>query len=244
MSRSGGMYFERFADDGRDFVRPLHLQGVMIDDADDDLLVLDHVANRLEIAGARRAGLEGQSVGVERVERGKRRLVALDFLEDALLRGIAPAGVAPYLGLATQPFHRVVEDLDQIGAVELAKYLAAHRHHMDLRLFHLHQRAAGVGEIVQLGVERVAKRPGALDRILVEIVLAARREQLRQNGAELDRPHGHALGSFPHRGVLQVAAAHRADDPGKDTGLERVMQDVTARIGRSADIIDCRLRLL
>ena len=73
-------------------------------------LSLIDFADRLQIAGAGRAGLEGQRVGIDLVERLERRLVALDVPEDALLRGIAPAGVAPDFGLGAQALDRVVED--------------------------------------------------------------------------------------------------------------------------------------
>ena len=107
----GRNVFERLADQRRDLVRPLDLQGVVVDHADDDLLVLDHLADRLEVAGARRAGLEGERVGVDLVERFERGLIALHVAEDALLRRVAPAGVAPHFGLRPQPLHGVVEDL-------------------------------------------------------------------------------------------------------------------------------------
>ena len=68
------------------------------------------------------------------------RLIALHIAEDALLRQVAPAGVAPHLGFAAQSLHRVVEDLDEIVYVELAEGLAARRYHVDLRLLHLHDR--------------------------------------------------------------------------------------------------------
>src|SRR5215831_20212411 len=45
--------FQRLADQRGDLIGPLDLQCVMVDDADDDLLVLDGLADRLEVAGAR-----------------------------------------------------------------------------------------------------------------------------------------------------------------------------------------------
>jgi len=51
------------ADQGRDFMRALDLQRVMIDHADDDLLVLDHFADCVQVAGTGRAGLERQRIG-------------------------------------------------------------------------------------------------------------------------------------------------------------------------------------
>ena len=66
----------------------------------------------------------------------------------------SPAGVAPHLGLLAQALHGVVEYLDEIVGVEFAERLAAHRHHVDLRLFQLDDRAAGIGQLVELLVDR------------------------------------------------------------------------------------------
>src|SRR5580693_5431854 len=98
------------------------------DDADHDLLVSHCPPNRFEIAGARGARFEGQRVGIDLIERLQSRLVALHVAEDALLGRVAPAGVAPHLGLAAQPFDRVVEYLDQLGDFDTAERLAACRH--------------------------------------------------------------------------------------------------------------------
>jgi hypothetical protein len=152
--RSGGL--QRLADDVADLVRPLDLQSVVVDDAEHDLLVSHDPADRLEIAGARGAGFEGQRVGIDLIERLQSRLVALHVAEDALLCRVTPAGVAPHLGLAAQPFDRVVEYLDQLGDFEPAERQAARRHHVDLRLLHLDHRAAGVGERVELLIYRLA----------------------------------------------------------------------------------------
>ena len=96
----GRNVLERLADERSDVVGALHLQGVMIDDADHDLLVSHCPADRFEIAGARGARFEGQRVGIDLIQRLQSRLVALHVAEDALLRRVAPAGVAPHLGLA------------------------------------------------------------------------------------------------------------------------------------------------
>ena len=235
---------ERMADQVGDFVRPLDLQGMMVDDADDDFLFLDDLADCLEIARPRRACLESDGVGVDAVERFQSRLIALHFLEDALLARIAPAGVAPDLGFVLQALDRGVEDLDQIVDVELAEGLAAHRHHVNLRLLHLNERASNIGQFVKFGVERSAERHGPLDRVLVIVVGDRGGEQLRQDGAEFDRTLGHALRHFPHRGVLQIAAADRPDDLRKHPRFEEVVQDMAARIGDGADIVDRGLRFL
>jgi hypothetical protein len=77
---------------------------VVLDDADHHLLPGDDLADRLKIARARGAGLEGERIGIDLVERFQGRPVALDVAKDALLRRVAPAGVAPYLGLALAEF--------------------------------------------------------------------------------------------------------------------------------------------
>ena len=81
--------------------------------------------------------------------------------------------------LARRPFTVLLKIFDQIVDVELAEGLAARRHHVDLRLLHLQHRAAGIGELVELLVERVADRPGALDRVLVVVVLDRERRSAR-----------------------------------------------------------------
>ncbi len=55
---------------------------------------------------------------------------------------------------------------------------------------------------------------------------------------------GHALRDLPHRRILQIAATDRAGDLREHTRLEEVVQDVAARIGDRADIVDRRLGLL
>ena len=109
-------------------MRALDLQRVMIYHADDDLLVLDHFADCVQVARTGRAGLERQRIG------------SLLFL---LFPPSSP--LTPLLSL-----HRLVEDADEILHVELAERLAPRRHHVNLRLFQLDHRAAGIGEIVQL----------------------------------------------------------------------------------------------
>jgi hypothetical protein len=140
-----------------------------------------------------------------------------------------PQQVWPDFGLGAQALDRVVEDLDQLGRAELAEGGAARRHHVDLRLFHLDHRAAGIGELVQFLVERVGQRHGALDRVLVIDVGHGRGQEFGQDGAELDRLPGETLRGFPHRGVLQVAAADRAHHLRQHPRLERIVQDVAAR---------------
>src|SRR5690348_15443872 len=132
---------------------------MMVNYADHDLLPADDITDRLQIAGARRAGLERDRVGIDLVERPEGRSVALDVAENALLRRVTPAGVAPHLGLATQPFDRVVEDLDEFGNFDAAERLAPRWHHVDLRLLHLDHRATGIGECIELSVDGFAECP-------------------------------------------------------------------------------------
>src|SRR5262249_60781212 len=110
---------ESLADQRRDLIRTLDLQRMMVDDADDDLLVLDHFSDRFQIAWSRGTGLEGQRVGIDLIERRKRRLIALHVAEYALLRGVAPAGVAPHLGFRPQSLYRAVEHVHEVAGIEL-----------------------------------------------------------------------------------------------------------------------------
>src|SRR5262245_33302192 len=82
------------------------LQRMMVDDADRDLLAGDALADGFEIDAAGAAGFEGDHVGFA-VEVFDRRLVALHLAEHALLRRVAPAAVAPDLGLVAQSFDGV-----------------------------------------------------------------------------------------------------------------------------------------
>ena len=115
--------------------------------------------------------------------------------------------MAPQLGLVAQTLDRVVEEFDEIVDIELAEGLAADRHHMDLRLLQLDHRAAGIGQVAELTVQRVTDRPDPFDRILVVFVGDGGRELFGQNGAELDRLLGQSLRHLPHSGILQIAGA-------------------------------------
>src|SRR6185295_8886265 len=75
----GGSPYKR-----RHLLRPLDLQRMVVDGADGDLLALDRLADRLEVAAAGRAGLEGNYVGVALVVVAQRMAVGRRVGEDAL----------------------------------------------------------------------------------------------------------------------------------------------------------------
>ena len=100
---------------------------------------------------------------------------------------------------------------------------------VDLRLLDLDHRAAGVGELVILLVEGVGDRQHALGHALVMAVLRSEGDDLGRDRAELDRLLGEPLRRLPQRGVLQVAAADRADDRRHHPRFQVVVQDVAAR---------------
>ena len=236
MSRSAGMYRNASRNQGGNVVRTLHLKIAMVENADDDLLVCCDVPNGFEVPGSedvvsKVSASASMPLGLES------RLIALHVLENALLRRIAPAGVAPHFGFVAKALDRVVEDRGELLDVELAEKLAAHRHHMDVRLLHLQDRATGIGEIVQLLIERVAERPCTLDRVFVVIVVDGSRQQFRQYGTELHRARRHPLRRFPHRRILQIAWPQGTDNAREHARLFKVMQDVAARISNGADIV-------
>ncbi|MCZ7562673.1 MAG: hypothetical protein M5U08_01795 [Burkholderiales bacterium] len=148
--------------------------------------------------------------------------------------GVAPAGVAPHLGLAAQPLHGVVEHLEHELGVDHLVDDAACGEQVDLRLLHLDHRAAGVGEVMQLLVEHVGERHDARGQVLVVLVLHREGHELGGHRAELDRLGGEPLGGLPQLGVLHLAAAHRPDDLRHHARFEVVVQDVPAREGDAA----------
>src|SRR5712691_1029435 len=79
-----------------------------------------------------------------RSKKGQRLGVEASLGLGALGGGIAPAGVAPHLGLVAQALHLGVEGLDQKVAGDLLVVDADHA--VDRRLLDLDHRAAGVGE--------------------------------------------------------------------------------------------------
>jgi hypothetical protein len=104
---------------------------------------------------------------------------------------------------------------------------------VDLRLLQLDHRAAGLSELGELGVQRVAHRHDGFADVAIVQVAHRHRDELGRDGAELDRAGRQPLRRLPDRGVLQRTAADRPDKVGHDASLEDVVQDV-ARLVRNA----------
>ena len=145
---------------------------------------------------------------------------------------------------ARRPLHRAVEHFEAERRIDHVIDDVAHREQMDLRLLELDHRAAGIGEFVQLLVQRVGDGEDAVLDALVVAVGDREGDQLRPDGAELDRLLGHALRGLPHRGVLQVAAPDRADDARHHARLQVVVQDVAGREGQAALAGERRARIV
>jgi hypothetical protein len=114
---------------------------------------------------------------------------------------------------------------------------------MDLRLLHLDHPAAGVGELVQLFIERIADREDRASQILVMQVAHRHGDELGRDGAELDRLRCLSLCGFPDGGVVQVAATDRPDEVGHHARLEHVVQDVAGLLrnpGLAAGAVETR----
>jgi hypothetical protein len=107
--------------------------------------------------------------------------------------------VAPDLGLGAQAAHGVVEHLDHELGIEHLVDQALGGEQVDLRLFHLDHLAAGVGELVQLLVQRVADREDRFLQVLVVQVAHRHGDELGHDRAELHRLGRLALRRLPHR---------------------------------------------
>ena len=217
---------ERLADEAGHLLGRLDLQRVMVDHADANFLVPYLASDQLEIHAARAAGLEGDHVRIHLGQGIERRRVARRLGEQALRRRIAPAGVAPHLGFRAQSAYRVVEHLDHEFRVQDGVTQAFGGEQMDLRLLHLDDFAAGVGEFVQFLVQRVADRQDAFAQVPVMQVAHRHGDQLGRDGAELDRLCRLSLRRLPHRRIAQPAAPYRSDQVRHDTRLEDVVQDM------------------
>ena len=183
----------------------------------------------LEVRALAARHLERDHVRVHLVQQLQRRLVGLDLGKHPLLRRVAPARVAPHLGLRPQPLHRVVEHLQHELGVDHRVLVAARRQQVNLRLFHLDDRAPRIRQVVQLLVERVAHRQDARRQVLVVLVLHRKRHQLRRHRPELHRLARQALRRFPDLRILHLAGAQRPDDLRHHARFEVVVQDVPAR---------------
>ena len=152
--------------------------------------------------------------------------------------------MAPHFGLGAQAFHRAVEHVDAEVRVDHVVDDLARRQHVDLRLLELDHRTAGVGELCSssFSASLIARMRSLI--ALVVFVLHREGDQLRPDGAELDRLLGHALRHLPHGGVLQVAARDRADDAGHHPRFQIVVQDVAGRKRHAAFAGRRRLRVL
>ncbi len=153
----------------------------------------------------------------------QRALVARHVPVDALLVGIAPAGVHPDLGIHAGEL--AIEGLGEkleigIGGGRLQG--AA----MVRRLFHLDQWATGRGHVAQLRVHDVAEVEDHGFVVVVELVPQHRGEGGGADGAELHRPVGRALSDLPERGVFQRAARELLAHDARLIGLLHLPQDL------------------
>ena len=88
---------------------------------------------------------------------------------------------------ARSPFTVLLNTLSMNSGLITLSTIAARRQQVDLRLLHLNHRAAGVGQVVQLLVERVADGHDPRRDVLVVLVLHRERHQLGRDRAELHR---------------------------------------------------------
>src|ERR1700736_6249012 len=91
--------FQRLADQRRDVLRRLDHGVAVVDHADADLLVGLDVFEQMQILPIRARAFDRQYIAVELQQMRQRALVTRHFPMDALLIGIAPAGMNPNLGV-------------------------------------------------------------------------------------------------------------------------------------------------
>ena len=100
------------ADERCHFIRLLDLQGAVAHHPDADFLVpADGSGDFGQLGAAVVGGLERDDIDVEAIEVGQHRLIGVARL-DALRERVAPAGVAPDLGLVAQAADLAIERLD------------------------------------------------------------------------------------------------------------------------------------
>src|SRR5207244_2831658 len=103
---------QRLANQRRNVRWHLHLQRPVADDTDADLLVsADRRGDLRDLRSVVVRRLEGYDVNIETIEVRQCGFVRVARL-DALRQRIAPAGMAPHLGLSAQPAYLEIERLD------------------------------------------------------------------------------------------------------------------------------------
>ena len=157
----------------------------------------------------------------------QRRLVGR-LLRKPLRERIAPAGVAPHLGLVAQARDLRVERLDVDRERDLALDAAAV---VQARLLDLDHRAAGVGKAVILLVQRPGEGEDLLAPVLVEAADRLAVEHLAAAASHLHRLRAQPLRHLPHRVVLQRAGADRPDDLRRLQRADELAENVARRAG-------------
>ncbi len=137
--------------------------------------------------------------------------------------------MTPDFRFCTETFDGAIEHIDAECRVDNFIHDIANGQEMDLGFLELDDLAAGVSEIVELGVQRIRDRQNTIFNRLVVLVLNSERNQLRPDSAEFNRPLGHALRDLPHSGILKVASGNRPVDAGHDARFQIVMQNVAGR---------------
>src|SRR6266568_3864596 len=219
------------------------LQSVVVNNANSDFLVRDLFADSFEIDGSRASRFERDDVRIDFVQHLQRRFIRLHLAEHALLGRIAPTRVTPDFGLGAQSPDGIVEHLEHKFGVDDLVDDTARCQEVDLRFLHLDDRTTGVGEILQLLVERVADRHDARRYVPVVLVLDGESDELWSDRAELDRLFGQALRGFPQFRILHLAASNGSDDFRHDPRFQVIVQDVSARKGDAAGARACESRM-
>src|SRR5215470_13675364 len=199
----GRNVLEGLPDETGDVLGRLHHRVAVADHADAYLLVGAVLREERQVHPIGARALEGDDVGVELKQVREGALVARRLPVHALLVGIPPARVRPDLGVdpSQLPVERLGEELEVgVGAV-------GPRGAPVVRwLLDLDQRAAGGGQLAELGVHDV--RQVVDERSIVAVVLVPQHagESGGADGAELHGPVGEPLSDFPEGDVLERPA--------------------------------------
>jgi len=86
------------------------------------------------------------------------------------------------------------------------------RQQVELWILDLDHRTAGIGQIMQFLIERIAERHDARRQILVVLVLHSISHELRSDSAELDRFRSETLRRFPDFCVTAFRRAPQGDN--------------------------------